>query len=198
MPTAAIPIHEMLPEQLELHCINVAKGRSKSASDSFKTLRAASGLSQSKVGQLCNRKFNSISDWELNVSWPDDAEIIMPKLLSAFGIPTNLLIKTFGGDVDETLSAKSYLAHDPVTLENWWFRTKRGKVLTQLTKKAEQGSHAHIRLFYELLEKNQEEVMRTVSADISDTPPKLIEKQRNWLKQSISVGISSSSEVPKK
>ena len=177
----------MAPEQLELHCRNIAGGRSKAASDSFRTLRLASGFSQEKTGQMCNRQANSISDYELNVSWPSDPEITFCKLLSSFGIPYSVLVSSFDTDIDETLSVKSYLANDPVQLEHWWFKTKRGKVLSQLGKKCEQGSHAHMRLFFELLERNQELVNSSLSVSLNDrTPTKMIQERAKWLSGSVS------------
>ena len=185
MATKTNSIKDMSKDQLELHCRQIAGGRSKAGADSFRTLRLASGFSQEKTGQMCNRQPNSISDWELNVSWPNDPEITFCKLLSGFGVPTAVLMESFGTDIDETLSVKSYLANDPIHLEHWWFRSKRGKVLSQLGKKCEQGSHAHMRLFFELLEKNQDLVNSSLSSTLNNrTTNKLHKERAKWLEQS--------------
>ena len=185
------PIAEREEGNLELLCRQIADGKA-SGSDAFRTLRQASGMSQREAAAVVGRSAVAICDWEAGRGWPTSVEM-MPRLLEAFGLPVSMLLRVFGSEFDNRLSARAYLENDPVALEAMWFRSHRGKCLSILTKKAAGGSERHLRLFFDLMHKNSEAVIRNLSINATGTNPKLISERRTWLAQSI--GLKNDSTV---
>lgn len=185
------PIAEMEDGQLELLCRQIADGKS-SGSAAFRTLRQASGMSQREAASVVGRSAVAICDWEAGRGWPTSVEM-MPRLLEALGLPVSILLRVFGSEFDNRLSARAYLENDPVALEAMWFRSHRGKCLSVLTKKAAAGSERHLRLFFDLMQKNSEAVIRNLSINATGSNPKLISEKRTWLEQS--VGLKNGSRI---
>jgi transcriptional regulator with XRE-family HTH domain len=171
--------------ELELLCRKISEGK-EAGRESFKRLRQASGMSQRAAGAVVGRSAVSVCDWEAaGRGWPASFDI-MPRLLEAFGCSVKILAAVYGTEYDERLEARAYLDGDPLLIEADWYNRHRGKCLEVLTKRAQAGSVSHLTLFFDLMERTEAKLARTLSIQSGASPnPKLLEQRALWFEQSV-------------